>query len=312
MFKLNVEIMIRPKYDMLWKGMIEEVMADLLLFVDSEIGKQLDLGRGFEYLDKELAEIYPEPEKPGNTRVVDKLVKVFLRDGAERWMLLHIEIQGKKDKDFPRRMFEYFIRVFSKHGQPVAAIAVLTGKYGNKMPGAYEDRCLWMRARYEYKTLRITDYSDDTLRANMNPFATVMLVAKEALLQIKGTDEDRDKRLLDQKLLMVRLLKERLAVFGEKKMQAILTFLYNYVAFKNPKTNRKFVEETDQILGKTNTMGIIEQLAEIKHQEGIQEGLEKAVRGLVVNTDLSTPKIAEAVGVPVSLVRKIKKEMNGK
>lgn len=305
---------------MLWKGMIEEVMADLLLFVDPEIGKELDLERGFEYLDKELAEMYPEPEKPANTRVVDKLVKAFLRDGSERWMLLHIEVQGKNDKEFARRMFEYFIRVFSKHGRPVAAIAVLTGKYGKMMPGAYEDRCLWMRARYEYKTLRITDYSDDTLRASNNPFATVMLVAKEALLQVKGADEDRDNRLLDQKLLMVRLLKERLAVFGEKKTGAILTFLNNYVVFKNPKTNRKFVEETDQILGKTNTMGIIEQLAEIKHQEGIkegikegiQEGLEKAVRGLVVNTDLSTPKIAEAVGVPVSLVRKIKKEMNGK
>jgi hypothetical protein len=311
---------MKPKYDMLWKGMVEEIMADLLVFVDPEIGKELDLERGFEYLDKELAEMYPEPEKPGNNRVVDKLVKVFLRNGSERWMLLHLEIQGKNDKDFARRMFEYFIRVFGKHGRPVAAIAVLTGRTGDKMPAAYEDRCLWMRARYEYKTLCVTDYADEMLKASTNPFATVILVAKEALLQFKGTDEDRDNFLLDQKLQIVRLLKERMVVFGEKKAAAILTFLNNYVVFKNPKTNRNFVKQTDQILGKTNTMGIIEQLAEIKHQEGIEkghrkgvkEGLEKAVRGLLTSSKFSPTKIAELLGVPVTLVKKVKKEMHGK
>jgi len=300
--------------------MLEEIMADLLLFVDPEIGKELDLERGFEFLDKELAAMYPEPEKPANTRVVDKLVKAFLRDGTEGWMLLHLEVQGKNDKDFARRMFEYYIRVFSKHGRPVAAIAVLTGKNGDKMPAAYEDRCLWMRARYEYKTLCIIDYADEMLKASTNPFATVMLVAKEALLQFKGTDEDRDNFLLDQKLQIVRLLKERMAIFGEKKTRAILTFLNNYVVFKNPKTNRNFIQQTDQILGKTNTMGIIEQLAEIKHQEGIEkghrkgvkEGLEKAVRGLLAKTKMPASEIAESVGVPIALVKKVKKEMNGK
>ena len=48
--------------------MIEEVIEDLLLFVEPEIGKELDLGRGFQFMDKELAEMYPEPTKPANTR----------------------------------------------------------------------------------------------------------------------------------------------------------------------------------------------------------------------------------------------------
>jgi hypothetical protein len=64
---------MKPKYDIFWKGMIEEVIEDLLLFVEPEIGKELDLGRGFQFMDKELAEMYPEPTKPANTKVVDKL-----------------------------------------------------------------------------------------------------------------------------------------------------------------------------------------------------------------------------------------------
>ena len=303
---------MKPKYDMLWKGIVENIMEDLLLFVDPDIGNYLDLKRGFEFLDKELAEMYPEPEKPSSTRVVDKLVKVFLRDGAERWMLLHIEIQGRNEKDFARRMFEYFIRLFAKHGQPVAAIAVFTGKAGKKIRGVYEDRCLWMRARYEYKTLCIMDYPDEVLKASMNPFAVVMLVAKELLLKITGSDEERDKALLEQKILMVRLLKEKLAIFGEKKTWDILRFLNNYVGFKFPETNRKFGEKTDEIFGKKNTMGIDEAIAEIKYQEGLEEGKKETVRVLLINTDFSQAKIAELVGVPIYFVRKIKKELNGK
>jgi hypothetical protein len=49
---------MKPKYDMLWKGIVENIMEDLLLFVDPDIGNYLDLKRGFEFLDKELAEMY--------------------------------------------------------------------------------------------------------------------------------------------------------------------------------------------------------------------------------------------------------------
>jgi len=91
--------------------------------------------------------VYPEVEE-SNARVVDKLVKVFLRDGIERWILLHVEVQGNNGKQFPGRMFEYFVRLY-KRGRPVAAIAVLTGKDGRKRPGIFEDRCLWTCVRYE-------------------------------------------------------------------------------------------------------------------------------------------------------------------
>jgi len=312
--------MIKPKYDILWKGMIEEVMADLLLFIDPGIEKEVDLKRGFEFLDKELAALYPQPGKPSRTRVVDKLVKVFLRDGKERNILLHVEVQGSHDGEFARRMFEYFIRLFSKHGRPVAAIAVLTGKDGKRIPAVYEDRCLWMYARYEFKTLCITDYPDEILKASKNPFAAVMLVAKEALLRVKGTEEDRDLILLEEKTQMAMLLKEKMAAFGEEKTNAILAFLNNYVLFKNPEINLIFMQRTDEIFEKENTMGIIEQLAEIKGQEGLkkgkeiglEEGLEKTVRLFLSNTEFSPEKIAELVGVPLALVEKIQQELRKK
>ena len=193
------------------------------------------------------------------------------------------------------------------------AIAIFTGRDGNRMSAVYEERCLWMYARYEYKTLRLVDYSDEVLQASLNPFAAVMLVAKGALLRFKGTDQERDRLLYEQKMSVVRLLKERKAAFGEEKMKAIQYFLYNYLAFKIPENNRKFIKDSDKVLDKNiTTMDIFEQMQEIKHQEGVEEGLEKAIRSVLTKSDFSTQEIAELLEVPVALVEKIKRELKSK
>jgi hypothetical protein len=97
-----------------------------------------------------------------------------------------------------------------------------------------------------------------------------------------------------------------------KKTEAILSFLNNYVVFKNSETNRKFMTKTDEIFEKKNTMGVIEQLAEIKRQEAIDEGKEESVRLFLANTEFSPAKIAELVKVPLTLVKKIKKSLSTK
>ena len=288
----------------------------------------------YQYLSpKELAEIFPEPDQPANTREVDKLVKAFWHDGKEAWMLLHLEVQGSYQKDFARRMFEYYTRLFSKYGRPIAAIAILTAKNGNGMVAHYEDLCLWTRINYEYKTLDIPGFPDQELEGSSNPFAAVILVAKEVLLKVKDADDESDNKLLEHKLKMVRLLKDKMAIYGERKTKAILVFLNNYVSFKNPEVNRKFMEQTDQIFGKENTMGIIEQLADIKHREGVEAGrkegveagrkegaeagrkeaaeagLVKAARLLLMHTEYSPDKIAQLVGVDLTVVEKEKRAL---
>ena len=110
---------MRHNKDILWKGLLELVFDDLLRFVFPNADHVFDLQREFTFLDKELAEMYPEPEKGSDVRVVDKLVKVFRKDGAEEWLLVHIEIQDKtkaRDRDlFPERMFRYFYRCFDRY-----------------------------------------------------------------------------------------------------------------------------------------------------------------------------------------------------
>src|SRR5580692_2664960 len=123
-------MVMRRKDDTLWKVVMEEVFDDLLRFLFSDAGEVYDLERGFLFLDKELAELYAEPDKDSDTRFVDKLVKVYHRDGEEEWVLLHVEIQGDlSDRDqFSARMFRYFYRIFDRFRRPVSAIAIFTGQ----------------------------------------------------------------------------------------------------------------------------------------------------------------------------------------
>lgn len=301
--------------DILWKGLLEWVFDDLLRFIFPNAEQVFDLERGFVFLDKELAQLYPEPEKKTNTRSVDKLVKAYHRDGREEWVLIHLEVQGQtKAKErplFPERMFRYFYRIFDNHRKPVAAIAIYSGPDGKKLPDTYVYEFLNTRLEYRFNTLCILDYPEEKLKESNNPFAWVLLTAKTALL----TGKNLDKKLLDGKLFIFRKLYEG-GVFKKQKLQAILTFLDNYIRFENSETNRTFKTEADKITGKKNTMDIFEQVAEWRRQEGVQEGKQKAthrfVENLLKDSQFSLTKIASLSNVTLSFVKRVKKELDGK
>ena len=288
------------KDDSIWKVVMEEVFDDLLRFVYPDADQVYDLGRGFEFLEQELAELDPDPEEASDTRYADKLVKVHTREGKEEWVFFHVEIQGdtSRRKQFAERMFRYFYRIMDRHpGGPVSAVAIFTGQDGKKMPGQFVYEYRKTRLVYDYETLSILDYSDRELIENDNPFALVVLAAKTSLLE----EQIPEKDLLGRKLLIAKELFKR--GYSNKKVRTILKFLENVILFEYPENNRIFKEEI-RSFDKNNVMGIDEYVK----QEGIKEGLEKAISGLLSNTDFSEAKIAELVGVPVSVVEKVKKE----
>src|SRR5262249_6520267 len=159
------------KNDILWKGVLEEVFDDMLQFIFPHANKELDLQQGVEFLDKELSEMYPEPGKASSTRFVDKLVKVFTQEGEEQWMLVHVEVQGWNDPQFPKRMFTYYYRILDRYARPVTAIAIFSGADGKKMSNKFEDHCLGTHIYYQYNTLCLADYDDQALASDKNPFA---------------------------------------------------------------------------------------------------------------------------------------------
>lgn len=284
--------------------MMEEIFDDLLRFIFPAAESLVDMERGFDFLDKELSELYPEPEKVTDTRYVDKLVKVHRADGGEELFLVHIEVQGYPDKFFPERMFRYFYRIFDRYQKPVTALAIFTGEDGKNMPDCYTHSFMGTYLTYRYNTFCIMDCIEADLESSDNPFAMVALASKRALLAGKIPES----AFMEQKLLIARLLLKR--NYSRKKIEAILTFLKNYMLFEYAETNRIFDQRLDQLTGKIYTMGIIEQVAELRAEERAEqrekEVSETFVKRLLTETELSLDKIASLTSVPISTVEKIK------
>jgi len=85
---------MRSKYDEGWKETIRSFFPQFLSFFFPSIAQHIDSSKGFEFLDKELGRI---SRKGLAGRRVDTLVKAYLKDGKEQWLLIHVvESQGSR------------------------------------------------------------------------------------------------------------------------------------------------------------------------------------------------------------------------
>jgi hypothetical protein len=308
---------MRRKDDILWKVVIEEVFDDLLRFVYADADQVYDLERGFEFLEKELAEMDPEPDEESDTKFADKLVKVYHRDGEEDWVMMHVEIQGEiaNRTEFSGRMFRYFYRILDRFKRPVSAVAIFTGRDGRRMPGIFEYRYHSTRVLYEYQVLSILDFSDEELAESKNPFALVVLAAKMALMVGRVSETE----LLERKVAIgVGLMRKG---FSVRKVRAIFSFLENMVLFENREMNRTFRRRI-QSHDKRDIMGIDEYVRqegfEIGMEEGIEKGIEKGrqeaqrviVANLLAGTEFSTDKIASLANVSEAFVKEVRNGMS--
>ena len=299
--------MKQRKSDILWKVVLEEVFDDLLRFIFPDADQVYDMERGFEFLEKELAEMYPEPDKEKDSRFADKLVKVYHLDGEEEWVLLHIEIQGDTSKrlEFSERMYEYFARIRARHRKPVSALAIFTGQHGKNMPDRYTYEYRKTRLTYEYPTMSVLDFSDEELEKSNNPFAVVVLAAKTSLLEGKIPEV----ALLDRKVLIAnKLLKRGIPV---EKIRAIFSFLENYVLFEDPEMNRTFKERI-KTHDKNNVMGTIEYVR-LEAEEKTREKTSRLfVENLLKESEFSVEKIASLANVTVEFVNDVKEDLKAK
>ena len=124
--------------DLLWKATLEDLFDDFLRFFYPDANELFDLAKGFEYLDKELDQLFPPEADNYAPRYIDKLVKVFAKDGNEEWILIHIEIQSYTDKDFAKRMFQYYYRILDKYDKPITAFAIFADANRAFHPKHYE------------------------------------------------------------------------------------------------------------------------------------------------------------------------------
>ncbi len=168
------------QYDSPWKDILDRYFPQFMAFFFPDIYRDIDWSRGWEILEQELQQVVRDAES--GKRFADKLVKVWRKDGTERYVVIHIEIQGEHDAEFPLRMHIYNYRLFDRHQQPIVSLAVLCDDRPDWRPGEYSHEVWGCRASLEFPMIKLSDYNErwQELEASSNPFATVAMSTLKA------------------------------------------------------------------------------------------------------------------------------------
>ena len=191
-------------YDSPWKEAVEHYFPEFMTFYFPEANAQIDWSKEHVFLDQELRAVVQDAEL--GKRFVDKLVRVTLLNGDEKWIYIHIEVQGTRQAEFAKRMFVYNYRIYDRYDKPVASLAVLADEHANWRPDCFSYGVLGSETSIRFPIAKLTDYHDkvNELLAADNSFAIV--TATHILTQrTRKNDEER----YQAKRLLVRLLYQR-------------------------------------------------------------------------------------------------------
>lgn len=174
------EQQVRTDNDNAWKSILHAHFKDFMEFFWSKAYEAIDWDKPYQALEQELLEVGLKGDI--GKRYIDKLFQVYLKDGTQQWILIHIEIQHKKDEEFPKRQFVYFYRIFDFYDKDIASMAVLADKHPTWEPKQYY-RSIWGSSiSRTYETVKLINFKSkkEELLESQNPFAMVVLIQLDA------------------------------------------------------------------------------------------------------------------------------------
>ncbi len=268
---------LSDNYDSPWKEAVEHYFPEFIGFYFPEAYAQIDWSKEHVFLDQELRAVVQDAEL--GKRFVDKLVRVTALNGDEKWIYIHIEVQGTRQAGFAKRMFVYNYRIYDRYDKPVASLAVLADEYANWRPDYFSYNVLGSETSIRFPIAKLTDYHDkvDELLAADNSFAVV--TATHILTQrTRKNDQER----YQAKRLLVRLLYQRkwdkqrvIDLFGVidwmmRLPEALEQQLWQEIEILEENENMQYVTSVER-------MGIAKGMAKGK-QEGLQEGKQEGLQ----------------------------------
>jgi len=303
---------MKKQNDTLWKGILEPFFYDFLRLVDPVLAATINQDRPIVFMDNELYLQAPSAEEIFERRIVDKLVKLYTTEGSEKWILLHLEVQDKYTKDFSERMYGYFYRLYDKHKRPITAYAIFTEPNKIKRDNVFKMNCGGTKLEYTFNTYKIALQDENVLINHANPFALVILIAKQTELKKRYNDrQEFDRVLLADKLKIAALILER--NLEDTKKRILMNFLFYYINFEFQETKLNFEHKINLLTNKNTPNMTIEDIligqAELRGKRlGIKEAQEAEIARLIRKQGLTDDQIVDFAEVSHSLVKRIRKK----
>jgi hypothetical protein len=175
------------KYDKNWKEIVTFYSKPFIEFFFPTISKDIDWNFTPEFLEEEL---HNAKDLPKTKRVLDKLIKVKLKNGEEKWLFIHIEFQTTSGKVICFRMYEYYQIIRERYSKDIVALVIFTGKSAPKINNTYVHKNYDTSITYVFSSYVIAQQTEEALIANTNPFALIVL-ANWYSINSKDNDEKR-------------------------------------------------------------------------------------------------------------------------
>lgn len=283
---------VKANYDATWKEAIASYFEEFLAFCFPTIHQGIDWSRGFQILEQQLQEIVGEASS--ENIIADKLFQVWLLEGTEIWVLIHIEIQSQRQTEFAKRMFQYNYRAFDRYEKPVLSLALLGDDSPTWRPSSYSYGLDVCQMELDFAIAKILDYEPrwEMLEQSTSPIA-IMLMAH---LRTQATTSNLDERL-QWKWTLARSLFEK----GYTRGDVILLFrIIDKMMALSAELQQGFKQQvrTYQEERKMPFLSTIEEEAmAVGIEQGIQQSLRDNIR-LVLETRFGEvpSEITEALG----------------
>jgi hypothetical protein len=192
-------------HDQLWKQLLETFFREFMELFLPDVAEHID----FDSVEPLGAELFTDLPK-GRLRRPDFLVQVRTREGATEIVLIHVEVQARRRKDVPARMFDYYCLLRLRREVPVLPVVVYLQPGAGGITRERFAAGLWGREtlRFEYDALGLPDLSAEEYLANPSALAPALSAlmrapgmdrvarAFRALERVARTDVDEARRFL--------------------------------------------------------------------------------------------------------------------
>jgi hypothetical protein len=252
-------------YDSPWKAILYH-FEDFMRFFFAEASQDIDWSRGFRFLDGELQKVLRKSQT--GRRYVDKLIEVHLKEKGETWLLIHVEVQSERDKDFAERVFIYDSRLYDHFGKKVVSLVILADDSREWRPSAFGYELWGYKHFLIFPSVKLRDYARiaSELEQSDNIFALVVL----AHLESRDTKNDLTRRQNAKRRLLRLLFRKG---YHRDKVFALIAFL-DWVLALPDNIDDKLWEDVNA-WEEVRTMEYIPSFARKSYFQGKEEGLKE-------------------------------------
>ena len=286
--KKNDQELLAIDFDARWKELIHVFTEEFIAFFLPSLYPLVNFSKPPEFLEQELAKLAADTERSGK-KITDKLIKLYLKNGEEQFVLVHIEVEGDAPSAYSKEIFKYYYRALDQHEVDIATIVVYVGDKVPRQHNVYTRHFHGTELTFKFNSYLVKQQSEVALMASDNIFALAIL----ANLYVLQSKNQYDKRMAFKTHLIALLRKKN---YKQETIRHLLVFIWYLVLLPKDQNQQllfNLSKTTDMPLVTEGEIMFMNELALFKYGKSIDQMLEEIKNAVAKEEQLLAQQKAE-------------------